>query len=656
MNLKTHYSANELADFRLKSLPHTVQGVSYQARNNGWIAQKRVGKGGGKEYAFDSLPMEVQAEIRQQFERSLGKSAIELRYERAESRRTALAMRDVSKFSQKQRDQADARMVMASYVLRLQDEKGLHRKPAIALVAKQSQTGELPEHLQKFAALAVARKSKKQGFGTRVLQQWVIDYDRCRTPTERLAAFAPAGGSKHYADPAHCPWLADFMAVYRNTNGVCVTEAYHTFARAWAIKKPDSRCPTLRQVQYMLNKLPKHIKEIGRKTGAQLRALKTYVKRDWSTLQANDVWVGDGHSMKLKVKHPIHGQPFTPELTLVIDAASRFIVGWSLAFSENTIAVADALRCGMHNWGIPAIYYSDNGGGQANKTIDADITGIFDRLGVHHETGIPGNPQGRGIIERLNHTLALRIARQFETYYGGDADETTVHKTNRAVKSYAKALNKGTAEEDMTDLALFGKGKLPTWDELLEQIRAGVKWYNEEHKHSAIGNVTPWSVYLHSRTVADSGSIVSLTEAEARDMFRPQEVRTVRRGWLSYNNNDYWHADLENRDGEKVVIAIDIHDAGSVIVRDMDGNYICDAICNGNKRQAFPQSLVEKKREERATAAIARAEEKIALAKAELKPALEHDPLDMLTIKPKTPAVEADKIYDFLEEPKRNHG
>jgi hypothetical protein len=69
-----------------------------------------------------------------------------------------------------------------------------------------------------------------------------------------------------------------------------------------------------------------------------------YVDRDVSMFQSNDIWVGDGHSFKAKVQHPIHGQPFIPEVTFILDWKSRKIVGWSVSLSESTIAVSDAFR------------------------------------------------------------------------------------------------------------------------------------------------------------------------------------------------------------------------------------------------------------------------------------------------------------------------
>ena len=66
-NLKTHYSAKELLNLSLSCLPNSVQGIIYQAKKNGWATQKRVGKGGGVEYAVSTLPEDVQTAIRDRF-------------------------------------------------------------------------------------------------------------------------------------------------------------------------------------------------------------------------------------------------------------------------------------------------------------------------------------------------------------------------------------------------------------------------------------------------------------------------------------------------------------------------------------------------------------------------------------------------------------
>lgn len=58
----------------------------------------------------------------------------------------------------------------------------------------------------------------------------------------------------------------------------------------------------------------------------------------------------------------------------------------------------------------------------------------------------------------------------------------------------------------------------------------------------------------------------------------------------------------------------------------MDGSYICDAIWNGNKVDAFPKAVIEQQQEKRARGRIARATQKIEEAKRELTPAITQKP------------------------------
>ncbi|UYZ67561.1 hypothetical protein LP090_05520 [Moraxella bovis] len=53
------YSALELANLNLSIIPNTKAGVIYRAKKDNWVHRKRLAKGGGLEYAFDSLPKAV---------------------------------------------------------------------------------------------------------------------------------------------------------------------------------------------------------------------------------------------------------------------------------------------------------------------------------------------------------------------------------------------------------------------------------------------------------------------------------------------------------------------------------------------------------------------------------------------------------------------
>lgn len=622
VEIKDFYTAKEIADMRLTSLPAFHRNVRATAEKENWVSRKRSGRGGGLEYAFDSLPADAQAEIKAKAYKAL----MPKQSTKAQRDIAVIANRSIDTLDSDQRATADARLRMTLLVDQYEVSAG-SRTAAIKLVSEMSRDMALPvdesTDYNEVCAKALAKTRGKAGVGVRMLHQWCIDADKCSTPAERLAALAPQKQGQPRIEPTQMEWLPDFMAVYRNTNGLSMAEAYRTFELSYGAKHGADAVPHYDAVRRAMDKMPKYVRECGRLTGASMKALKTYQKRDWSGLMNNDVWTGDGHALKMKVRHPDHGQPFTPELTLIMDTASRYIVGWSMAYAENNIAVGDALRHAMVQHGIPAIYYSDNGGGQKNKVFDTDVHGIFARLGVHHETGIPGNPQGRGIIERVMKTLAHPIARHFETYHGPNVDSDTLRKVSTATTSLAKAEAEG--REVLTPKQTWAKGRLPDWNQLLDVVEAAVHWYNTEHQHSGIGNVTPLQMRQHIMKQMDAEDIIPLTEVEARDMFRPAVTRVVQRAWLTVYNNEYWHKSLEVWDGKAVVAYLDQHDASSVIVRDEDGGYICDAILDGNKKAAFSESVLERSKRQRAERRIKQLDEEYAKAKAELRPTLEHE-------------------------------
>ncbi|WP_322091081.1 Mu transposase C-terminal domain-containing protein [Limnobaculum xujianqingii] len=400
-----------------------------------------------------------------------------------------------------------------------------------------------------------------------------------------------------------------------------------------------------------MNKLPRREKARGRLTGSAAKALETYKKRDWSTMPVNGCWIADGKSLNMKVAHPIHGRPFTPELTLVIDGRSRYVVGWSLALSENAIAVADAYRYGMERHGKPLFVYSDNGGGETNKMLDADITGIFPRLGITHMTSIPGNPQSRGIIERLNGVIPRAIAQKFPTYNGLGADRESVRVTGRTIESAVRAI------ENKRDLKAVQKNaivKLPSWNQLLDVITEEVEKYNTQHRHSELPKIdghhlTP----AEARRLAletEGDDIEYLTEVELRDMFKPEQVRVAQRGWLELMNNQYFSEALINVDGEEVRVAYDIHDASRVIVRRMNGDYVCDAIWNGNKQAAIPVNAMQDAMEKRRIRRLKLNDDHRREIEAEGRPVLESKPVQSFSEFLGTPEpVPVEKPFFFLE-------
>ncbi|SAZ04131.1 Mu transposase C-terminal domain-containing protein [Citrobacter amalonaticus] len=620
--LKTHYSASELAQMGLAGLPKTQQNINVKAKSDGWTSRPRLGRGGGNEYALESLPLEVQEAIRERvYQAVLVNKSDELATRAVASRQLvadreditllrqcpAILERKVSELTEKQKQIADARATLAMEVEKLRDA-GMSRTAAVKYIASASRDDSLPEHLQAAAAIANARKgSTRKGVGERSLQEWVSIFETSRPGIERLSLLAP--GHLKAKKPEQIIWLPVFLAHWRSRKGPCLREAYRDFQAEWQMTYADQPaiaaiCPSYDAVRRAMDKLPRREKARGRVSGSAALAYECFQKRDWSQMPVNGCWIADGKSLDMKVAHPDHGRPFTPELTLIIDGRTRFIVGWSLALSESVIAVADAYRYAMKMFGKPLFVYSDNGGGETNKTLDADVTGIFSRLGIDHPTSIPGRPQSRGIIERLNKGVPRRVAMQFETFSGGSADREHARITARAIQSAVKAQENG---RELTPVQRTALSKLPSWQQLLDAIATEVDVYNNTHEHRELpkrngAHMTP-AAYRRAVLEAEGDETEYLTDVELREAFMPEMIRTAQRGWLRLFNNDYFSEELIQVDGEDVRVAFDIHDPQSVIVRRMDGSYVCSAIWNGNKRAAIPVSAmdvaVEKRRQRR---------------------------------------------------------
>lgn len=249
--MKTHYSAKELAELGCVN-GSSERNIKRLAQKENWLSRPRSGRGGGLEYAFDSLPVDVQAEIKAKQLRAMlpkvEKSSV-----------PALVERDLGDLTRVQRATADARLLMALLVARFECELG-GRTVAIRHVSDLSRNGVLPvidgTDYNVVCATALAKKSKsgvKVGVGVRKLHEWCLLADVCDSAEQRLKMFAPQKQGQPEILPIYIDWLPDFLAVYRNTNGLNVAEAYRIFALSYQSKYPSGVVPSLAQVRNALD-------------------------------------------------------------------------------------------------------------------------------------------------------------------------------------------------------------------------------------------------------------------------------------------------------------------------------------------------------------------------------------------------------------------
>lgn len=523
---------------------------------------------------------------------------------------------------------ADARLLLVNMVLELEPTHGIKR--ACAVVALQLASGQASSELQATARKANQRARADQ-VSSRTLERYLGIY-RAEGWWGLLPAPTPEP-TLHDVDQDVAAVLGLYHsrdARFRKLSGACkeVTRQLGRDFDTWKALYARAR-----RALDKLGKSPEASTALIKARfapGAQRDAQLPFKWRDTSNLSANDVWLIDGHTVKAKVRHPDHGAPFAPELTVVIDAADRYLTGWSVNLSENVRAVGDALRHGVAQWGPPAILYGDNGAGETARQMDCPIDGFCARLGITHKTGIPGKPQGHGIVERVHQTLGINLARQFGSYQGRDVDGGTFRKVAAELAKEQRAVRRAQQTGEVVVLS----SKVPTWEQFIAAVEQAVHEYNHEHRHRSL----PKRADGKHMTPAEARALKYrreeqqlLTQAELREMFMPAVLRTAQRGQVKFFNQAYAAPELMRRDvdGRQVSVRYDIHDPSFVRVYTLAGEFVCDARFDASSRAFYATPVIEMAKDKRVQAAIKRRQLQIDTALRELQPTLQPEPLSL---------------------------
>lgn len=508
----------------------------------------------------------------------------------------------------------DASAILAREIMGLMAQLDCTERLACQVLSKRIEDGDIAEHVIQADIDSNVKPRKQQDVVTRVsgrvrrLQRIIGFWRAGELEGDPLKYLVPGKREKEGFDPVHIGAFLRFYCKPANPTVKMTHDQMVEFLESQGMKAPSYTVATRIE-----KSLPVTVKYRGRMTGSAWRSLKPYVDRDVSMFKSNDIWVGDGHTFKARIQSPLHGQAFQPEVTIIIDWVSRKIVGWSVALSESTIAVSAAFRdAQMRTRARPLIYYSDNGSGQTGKSIDHPIFGSLARQGVGHETGIPGNPQGRGVIERLWPVVTIPLAKTYPTVLTKDADKESVRKVTQLIAKSQRA-------REISPI-------LPTFSQFITDLTEAIEKYNGEHRHSDLKGMTPNQAY---EAFMDPDSIVfGVSDSEIRELWMPEEERTPSRGIVRLFGNAYFCKELVDvlEESEKIRVRYDIHDGSKVWLYRSNGEYLGEGIWDGNKVAAFPVSRMEQKRAERAQGIKQRAQRDIDRADAELSNTFEAIP------------------------------
>lgn len=561
-------------------MPGTVRAVQIRAKRERWEGQGRLGSK-AVEYSFAALPSETQAALIAATVSEAAPEATPVTTPETMKRDTILA----SRLSEDQRSVMTARLAFVREIERM--SQAISQQRAIDSLVALAKSELLSPYLTDRVQRANDRKTGDRSLSERTLKRWLADYRK-----EGEIGLAPARRQKDMSIPV---WAASFLACYQRPTKPSVEAAYSEFA----LKHPAER-PSIHVVRRFLNKLSAEVRERGRRTPQELKALQPFKRRSTKSLFPCDVFTADGHKFDAEVLNPRTGKPYRPEVTTVLDVATRKAVGISIGEAESTIGVVDALRDAMQH-GMFAMFYVDNGSGFANDTVRE----VVDRLGGTMTHALPYNSQARGLIERSHQTIWVNAAKKLTSYIGADMDKhagTKVHRIGR----------KELRETGRTRL-------IPTFSEFMAGVEFEIETYNNSPHRGLSKFRDPLTGKLRHMSPNEAWAAACAEGWEPiiappdllNDLSRPQVVRPTRRGEVTWAGETYFLDALRTFHGEEVRMAYDVRDASRVWVRTLDGDLIGEALVDGNASDYMPKAMLEKAYEKRESGQMKRAVDKL---------------------------------------------
>lgn len=557
--LKSHYSAQELVDLSLLSLPRTKKAILTMAKRESWQFQARQGKGGGYEYAFSSLPQATQAEL------LLKQSAVEIDNvsETPRARKELNYLPEViwkpyEKATDKQREHAKAKLAPLH---KLDDlvRNGLELMTALDAVAEecdiakgslkrwyyQVRSFERPDWLPLLIAKHNNKKSGKEAaFTEEAWEAFKADYFRNEQP--------------------------QFGSCYERLKRAARENGWNIPSASSIKRKIEREVPKLVQVQLregdhaVMQYYPSM-----RRTVAEIEALE---------------WInGDGYQHNVFVRWH-NGEIVRPKTWIWQDIRTRKILAYRVDLSENSDTIRLSLMDLIWKYGIPKKCTIDNTRAAANKWMtggvknryrfkvkEDDVTGIIPMLGI--ELLWTSVQFGKG------HGQAKPIERAFS--HGGLGELVDKHPSLAGFYAGENVYNK-------PDNYNGGKDGVD-YDTFILAIEDGIRTFNErEGRQTEICQ----GIYSFSQVFKRDYKQAHIRKASAEQMrflMLMSEAVTLRKdgtfeleagGKVNNRKNRYLASELIATAHRKVVVKFDPQDLhNKVWVYGLDGVFLAEAKC-----------------------------------------------------------------------------
>lgn len=284
-----------------------------------------------------------------------------------------------------------------------------------------------------------------------------------------------------------------------------------------------------------------------------------YIIRKKDVLNFGDEIIGDGHTLDFMVQNPFNGKPCRATLIGFLDSASGDLVGYDIMLTENTQAIASALRNSIIYMGkYPKVVHLDNGKAFRGKFFTADgslastsMQGIYKKMGI--ETLFSRAYNGRAkTIERFFKEFTESEAKTWSTYIGNNIDSKPAH-TRRNEKFHKK----------------LAGDYVPT----IAEVKAGIDYWLDNVYRKRFSK-TDDGLTIAEYVEQERGEGVDINELD--DLMMAEEKRKIQRNGVKLFDTYYWSEKLFNLNAY-CIIKYSFFDLSFVKVYSLKGQFICKA-------------------------------------------------------------------------------
>ena len=566
MQILDWYTAQQIADLNLSSLPNTKAGVINRAKKELWINRKRSGRGGGVEYAFESLPSDAQDEIHIIMARQAAKQQAKAAKER----------------QPKQTDQPKEANYLPEVIWSgWEDATTKQKEKATQQVGGCFAIDDLVN-----AGMGVVEAIEKVATDTEVskgsLKRWyyrVRNFERSDWMPILLGNYQTS--KSRQADISETAWeafKADYLRLERPQMGTCY-ERLKAMAteHGWTI-------PSLSSIKRKLEReVPKPQRVLLRCGERALADMYPALMRSVESLEAMEWINGDGYQHNVFVRWH-NGEIVRPKTWLWQDIRTRKILAYRTDLSENSDTIRLALMDVVSRYGIPKKLTIDNTRAAANKWMTGGVKNRYrfkikedDPMGIIPLLGI--ELFWTSVQFGMGHGQAKPIERAFS--HGGLGETVDKHPLLAGHHAGANVLDK-------PDNYHGGKYGVD-YEDFITALEQGIElWNNRVKRDTEICQKVYSFSQVFERDYAKA-TVRRATSEQMRLLMLMSEAVTLKHngtfelscgGKVFDQKNRYEAVDLIGSTHKKVVVKFDperLHD--TVWVYSLDGRFLAEAVC-----------------------------------------------------------------------------